>query len=86
MLIITKNNEIPPILKEVAMERNFPVFRTRNDTYRMMVDLITFLDERLAPEETLSGDLMVVYGKGVLITGESGMGKSEIAMELVRDG
>jgi HPr kinase/phosphorylase len=86
MMIITKNNEIPPILKEVAMERNFPVFRTHNDTYRMMVDLITFLDERLAPEETLSGDLMVVYGKGVLITGESGMGKSEIAMELVRDG
>lgn len=86
MLIITKNNEIPPVLKQVAIERNFPIFRTKSDTYRMMVDLITFLDERLAPEETLSGDLMVVYGKGVLITGESGMGKSEIAMELVRDG
>lgn len=86
MIIITKNNEIPPILKEVAIERNFPIFRTGTDTYRMMVDLITFLDEKLAPEETLSGDLIVVYGKGVLITGESGMGKSEIAMELVRDG
>ena len=86
MIIITKNNEIPPILKEVAIERNFPIFRTGSDTYRMMVDLITFLDEKLAPEETLSGDLIVVYGKGVLITGESGMGKSEIAMELVRDG
>ena len=86
MMIITKNNEIPPILKEVAIERNFPIFRTSYDTYRIMVDLITFLDERLAPEETLSGDLLVVYGKGVLLTGESGMGKSEIAMELVRDG
>lgn len=86
MIIITKNNEIPPILKEVAIERNFPIFRSGSDTYRMMVDLITFLDEKLAPEETLSGDLIVVYGKGVLITGESGMGKSEIAMELVRDG
>ncbi len=86
MIIITKNNEIPPILKAVAIERNFPIFRTGSDTYRMMVDLITFLDEKLAPEETLSGDLIVVYGKGVLITGESGMGKSEIAMELVRDG
>jgi HPr kinase/phosphorylase len=70
----------------VAIERNFPIFRSKSDTFRMMVDLITFLDERLAPEETLSGDLMVVYGKGVLITGESGMGKSEIAMELIRDG
>ncbi len=86
MIIITKNNTIPPILKEVAEERNFPIFRTGSDTYRMMVDLITFLDEKLAPEETLSGDLLVVYGKGVLLTGESGMGKSEIAMELVRDG
>ncbi|MBQ9327780.1 MAG: HPr(Ser) kinase/phosphatase [Solobacterium sp.] len=86
MMIITKNNEIPPVLKDVAIERNFPIFRTKSDTYRMMVDLITFLDERLAPEETLSGDLMVIYGKGVLITGESGMGKSEVAMELVRDG
>lgn len=86
MIIITKNNDIPPILREVAEERNFPIFRTKNDTYRMMVDLITFLDEKLAPEETLSGDLLVVYGKGVLLTGESGMGKSEIAMELVRDG
>ena len=86
MIIITKNNDIPPVLKAVAVERNFPIFRTGSDTYRMMVDLITFLDEKLAPEETLSGDMMVVYGKGVLITGESGMGKSEIAMELVRDG
>ena len=86
MLIITKNNEIPPILKEVAIERNFPIFRTSIDTYRIMVDLITFLDEKLAPEETLSGDLMVIYGVGVLLTGESGMGKSEIAMELMRDG
>ena len=86
MIIITKNNEIPPVLKAVAMERNFPIFRSGADTYRVMVDLITFLDERLAPEETLSGDLVVVYGKGIMITGESGMGKSEIAMELVRDG
>ncbi|MBR4457301.1 MAG: HPr(Ser) kinase/phosphatase [Solobacterium sp.] len=86
MIIITKNNELPPLLREAAVQRNFPIFRTATPTYRIMVDLITFLDERLAPEETLSGDLMVVYGKGVLITGESGMGKSEIAMELVRDG
>ena len=86
MMIITKNNEIPPVLKQVAIERNFPIFRTGYATDRMMVDLITFMDERLAPEETLSGDLMVVYGKGVVINAESGMGKSEIAMELVRDG
>jgi HPr kinase/phosphorylase len=51
-----------------------------------MADLITFLDEKLAPEDTISGVLMAVYGRGILITGESGLGKSEAALELIRDG
>jgi HPr kinase/phosphorylase len=51
-----------------------------------MTDLITFLDSKLAPQDTLHGVLLNVYGKGVLIVGESGMGKSEIALELIRRG
>ncbi len=86
MIIVTHYNEVPPVLMQVANERNFPIFRSKSDTYRLMVDLITYLDEKLAPEDTLSGDLLVVYGKGVLLTGESGMGKSETALELIRDG
>ena len=51
-----------------------------------MTDLITYLDSKLAPQDTLHGVLLNVYGKGVLIVGESGMGKSEIALELIRRG
>lgn len=85
-IIITKNNELPPILKETAQAANFPILRTSMETYRLMTDLITFLDEKLAPEDTLSGVLLSVHGTGVLLTGESGMGKSEAALELIKEG
>ena len=55
-------------------------------TSRLMVDLVSFLDERLAPSDSIHGVLISVYGKGVLICGESGMGKSETALELIRKG
>ena len=85
-LIITKNNALPPVLKEVAESTNFPVLRTNMETYRLMADMITYLDEKLAPEDTMSGTLMSIRGVGVLLTGESGMGKSETALELIRQG
>lgn len=86
MILITRNFECPLVLKEIAEANNFPIFSSDGPTFRDMVDLITFLDERLAPSDTLHGVLMSVYGIGVLITGESGMGKSEIALELIKRG
>lgn len=86
MIIVTHNNPVPPILKEVAEENNFPIFQTPLNTSRLVVDLVAFLDEEFAIEDTISGVLVVVYGVGVLLTGESGIGKSEIALELMRDG
>ncbi|MBR2812826.1 MAG: HPr(Ser) kinase/phosphatase [Solobacterium sp.] len=85
-IIITKNNVLPPILREIAQANNFPILRTGMETYRIIADIITFLDEKLAPEDTLSGVLMSIYGTGVLMVGESGMGKSETALDLIRDG
>ncbi len=85
-IIITKNNPLPPILKETAEANNFPILRTSLETYRLITDLITYLDEKLAPEDTMSGVLLNVYGSGVLLVGESGMGKSETALELIRNG
>ena len=52
---------------EVAGYKNFPIFRTAMTTSRLMVDLISFLDERLAPSDSIHGVLISVYGKGVLI-------------------
>ncbi len=86
LIIITKGNKLPPILKEIAEANNFPIVRTQSETYRVIADVISYLDEELAMEDTISGTLLSVYGKGVLLTGESGMGKSETALELIRNG
>lgn len=86
MLILTNDRECPAVLKQVAEERNFPVFKTKMPTYRVMTDVIAYLDSKLAPEDIIHGELLSVYGKGVLILGESGMGKSEIALELIKRG
>ena len=84
-IIISRNNPLPPILKEIAEANNFPILRTNMPTYRLVTDLIAYLDEGLAREDTIGGVLMSVYGKGVLLTGESGMGKSETALELINN-
>lgn len=85
-IIITKNHECPDILRRCANRKNFPIFRTANPTWRLIVDMVAFLDEQLATSECIHGGLLSIYGKGVLIRGESGMGKSEIALELIKRG
>ncbi len=86
MLVLSRNRACPPILKEVADSVGFPVFKSCLPSYRLMVDLVTYLDEHLAPTTNLHGVFISVFGKGVLIVGESGMGKSEVALELIRRG
>lgn len=85
-IIIARDYECPPILFEIAQSKNFPIFRTKVKTYQLMVDVISYLDVQLSETDTLHGVLMSVFGKGVLITGDSGMGKSEVGLELIRKG
>lgn len=85
-IIIAHAQPLPALLEQAAQERNFPIFMSDLPTYRVMTDLITFLDEKMAPSDTVHGVLVDVYGIGVLMMGESGMGKSEIALELIRKG
>lgn len=85
-IVIAHGLDCPPILYQVAQQKNFPIFVTDAVTSQIMIDIITYLDEQLSPVEYIHGVLMNVYGKGVLITGDSGMGKSEIALELIRNG
>ena len=73
-------------LVEIARENSIPVFRTSERTTRVVLDLISFLNSRLAPRTSQHGVLVDVYGVGILITGESGVGKSEAALELVKRG
>lgn len=85
-IIISKDHECPLLLKRIAKRKNFPIFISTSPTSRLIVDIVAFLDEQLATSDTLHGGLINIYGKGVLIRGESGMGKSEIALELIKRG
>ena len=69
-----------------AMDNDIPVLGTRRTTSAFMAELIYCLSEQLAPCITIHGVLVDVYGEGILIMGESGIGKSEAALELVRRG
>ena len=71
---------------KIAEESNLPVFGTKRSTSEFMAELIYCLSEQLAPCITIHGVLVDVYGEGLLIMGESGIGKSEAALELIRRG
>lgn len=71
---------------KLAEERGIPVLGTSRSTSEFTAQLIYELGEQLAPCITIHGVLVDIYGEGVLITGESGIGKSEAALELIRRG
>lgn len=71
---------------ETAIKNNVPVLGTDRPTSEFTAELIYTLGEQLAPCVTIHGVLVDVYGEGLLITGESGIGKSEAALELIRRG
>ena len=85
-IVITRGHECPQILRECALEKNFPVFCCEEKTNHTIVNIITWLDEKLAKSVSVHGELLIIYGTGVMICGESGMGKSEIALELIKRG
>ena len=85
-IIVTGDCVTPKSLIEVANKKNFPVFETNKKTYLFTTELVGFLSDKLAPSVSLHGTMMNIYGKGVLITGKSGIGKSELALDLVSRG
>ena len=85
-IIVCKGNKCADILRNIAIKRNFPIFVTNMPTGRVSIDLQSKLDEKLAPETLIHGVFLNIYGKGVIIRGDSGIGKSEIALELVKRG
>lgn len=85
-IIITRELEPHEEFVESAQKYNRWVLRTNSISTRFISKLTNYLDERLAPETRLHGVLVDVYGIGILITGESGIGKSETALELIKRG
>ena len=71
---------------EIAETYHVPVLRTTESTSNVVASLVAYLNVELAPRITRHGVLIEIYGEGVFITGESGVGKSETAIELVKRG
>ncbi len=85
-LIVTRDMDVYPEMKELSLKYNTPVLRTKNTTSRFISALIAYLNVELAPRITIHGVLVEVYGEGILLLGDSGVGKSEAAIELVKRG
>lgn len=82
------SRELQPdaIFMETAIKYQVPVLSTNKSTSSFMAEIIRWLSVKLAPCISVHGVLMDIYGIGVLITGESGIGKSEAALELIKRG
>lgn len=85
-VIICHSMPCPDGLVEIARTHGVPVFSAGRDTTLVVLEVINYLNNQLAPRITCHGVLVDVFGSGLLITGESGVGKSEAALELVKRG
>lgn len=85
-VLFTSNLEVYEALIDAAKDENVPVLRTKEKTSPIMSSLIASLNTHLAPRVTQHGVLVEVYGEGMLLLGDSGVGKSETAIELVKRG
>ncbi|APX72320.1 HPr(Ser) kinase/phosphatase [Companilactobacillus allii] len=85
-LLISRNIKPSAELLRAAKEHKVPVIGSELPTTRLSSMVTEFLDQKLAPRESIHGVLVDVYGIGILLTGHSGIGKSETALELVKRG
>lgn len=85
-LIITNKQKLPDILLEIARKKNVAVIYTKYETTKASALLSEFLDDQFVERATVHGSFVDVYGVGMLFVGKSGIGKSEIALDLVERG
>ncbi|MBR2622388.1 MAG: HPr(Ser) kinase/phosphatase [Clostridia bacterium] len=85
-IVLTSGHTVPAVLEQACRDVGVPLFRTNEKTSPLMAALIASLNVHLAPRITRHGVLVEVYGEGILILGDSGVGKSENAIELVKRG
>ncbi|NTW51231.1 MAG: HPr kinase/phosphorylase [Chlorobiaceae bacterium] len=85
-IILTSNNKLEPELLDMATDAGIPVYIARHSSTKAIYLITDFLDEQFSMYQQYHGSMVDVYGVGVLITGKSGLGKSEIALDLVERG
>ena len=86
VVIIARNLKIPEEMLQAAEENKVAILRSKTPTSRLSGEISSYLDSRLAERTSVHGVLMDIYGMGVLIQGDSGIGKSETGLELVKRG
>ena len=86
VVVITRDMEPPEEMMELVKKYNVPFMRTHLSTSRFVSAVIAYLNVQRAPRITMHGVLVEVYGEGILLLGDSGVGKSETAIELVKRG
>ncbi len=85
-IILTENNHLREDLVAMATERGVPVYRTSEPSTKFMALLRDFLNDQFAPQQTVHGSLVDVYGTGLLLIGKAGIGKSEVSLDLIERG
>ena len=85
-IVLTDNNSLDDTLVQMAAERGIPLYRTVVPSTEFMALLRDFLEDQFASQQTVHASLVDVYGVGLLLTGQSGIGKSEVALDLVERG
>ncbi|HET8598330.1 MAG TPA: HPr(Ser) kinase/phosphatase [Castellaniella sp.] len=85
-IVLAGDNDVPEDLQAFCQEQGIPLVKTPTDAAHLIDLLRIYLGKRIAPKTTVHGVFMDVLGLGVLITGESGLGKSELALELISRG
>ncbi len=86
VIFLTDNNSLPDNLLKMATDVGIPIFKTSFDTTKFMFLLRDFLEDQFAIQTMVHGSMVDVYGIGILISGKSGIGKSEVALDLVERG
>ncbi len=85
-LVIARDLKVPAELEKSAKANNIPILLSRLPTTRLSSKMTDYLEGKLAERRAMHGVLVDIYGLGVLITGDSGVGKSETALELIKRG
>ncbi|TVQ69680.1 MAG: HPr(Ser) kinase/phosphatase [Balneolaceae bacterium] len=86
VIFLTDNNTLPDSFLQLAEKAGLPVFQTPMETTRFMFLVRDFLEDQFAVQTMVHGSMVDVYGVGILISGKSGIGKSEVALDLVERG
>lgn len=85
-IIVSRDLDVPQELIDASKKEGVPIMRSKMKTTKLSSHLTNYLESKLAPTTAIHGVLVDIYGVGVLITGKSGVGKSETALELVKRG